>query len=44
MKTIKVNQIKSVLDEYSSRLSNGKVYSLLFVSELGDPSMTIEEL
>ena len=33
MKTIKVNQIKSVLDEYSSRLSNGKVYSVLFVSE-----------
>ena len=44
MRTIKVNQIKSVLDEYSSRLSNGKVYSVLFVSELGDPSMTIEEL
>ena len=34
MRTIKVNQIKSVLDEYSSRLSNGKVYSVLFVSEL----------
>ena len=33
MRTIKVNQIKSVLDEYSSRLSNGKVYSVLFVSE-----------
>ena len=36
MRTIKVNQIKSVLDEYSSRLSNGKVYSVLFVSELDD--------
>ena len=34
MRTIKVNQIKSVLDEYSSCLSNGKVYSVLFVSEL----------
>ena len=33
MRTIKVNQIKSVLDEYISRLSNGKVYSVLFVSE-----------
>ena len=33
MRTIKVNQIKSVLGEYSSRLSNGKVYSVLFVSE-----------
>jgi hypothetical protein len=33
MRNIKVNQIKSVLDEYSSRLSNGKVYSVLFVSE-----------
>ena len=33
MRTIKVNQIKSVLDEYSSRLSNDKVYSVLFVSE-----------
>ncbi len=33
MRTIKVNQIKSVLDEYSSRLSNGKVFSVLFVSE-----------
>ena len=33
MRTIKVNQIKSVLDEYSSRLSKGKVYSVLFVSE-----------
>ena len=33
MRTIKVNQIKSVLDEYSSRLSSGKVYSVLFVSE-----------
>ena len=29
-------KIKSVLDEYSSRLSNGKVYSVLFVSELDD--------
>ena len=36
MRTIKVNQIKSVLDEYSSRLSNGKVYSVLFVSEFDD--------
>ena len=36
MRSIKVNQIKSVLDEYSSRLSNGKVYSVLFVSELDD--------
>ena len=36
MRTIKVNHIKSVLDEYSSRLSNGKVYSVLFVSELDD--------
>lgn len=33
MRTIKVNQIKSVLGEYSSRLSKGKVYSVLFVSE-----------
>lgn len=36
MRTITVNQIKSVLDEYSSRLSNGKVYSVLFVSESDD--------
>ena len=36
MRTIKVNQIKSVLDEYSSRLSNSKVYSVLFVSEFDD--------
>ena len=36
MRTIKVNQIKSVLDEYSSRLSNDKVYSVLFVSEFDD--------
>lgn len=36
MRTIKVNQIKSVLDEYSGRFSNGKVYSVLFVSELDD--------
>lgn len=36
MRTIKVNQIKSVLDEYSGRFSKGKVYSVLFVSELDD--------
>ena len=36
MRNIKVNQIKSVLDEYSSRLPNGKVYSVLFVSEQDD--------
>ena len=36
MRTIKVNQIKSVLDEYGSRLSKDKVYSILFVSELDD--------
>ena len=36
MRSIKVNRIKSVLDEYSNRLSNDKVYSVLFVSELDD--------
>ena len=36
MRTIKVNRIKSVLDEYSGRFSKGKVYSVLFVSELDD--------
>ena len=35
MRTIKVNQIKSVLEE-CSRLSKDKVYSVLFVSELDD--------
>ena len=36
MRTIKVNQIKSVLDEYKSRASGDKVYTVLFVSEHDD--------
>ena len=36
MKTIKVNQIKSILDECRSCSSQNKVYSILFVSELDD--------
>ena len=36
MRTIKANQIKSVLGECLSRSSKDKVYSVLFVSELDD--------
>ena len=36
MRTIKVNQIKSVLDECKSRSSGDKVYTVLFVSEQDD--------